>query len=174
MDSLLIVLAALAPDTFFHRPYAVGAWTRWSISGDVNLLLSRRREPSETGFLWKIVLENLSLEVLLSEDRSELISVVMLEEGKEKKLIPGAEMWYVPLESACAEKQASSILSTEEICETILGNFSCTKAEFFDEEGNHFRWLLSEEVIGGVVQYEISFKGTPTRMLRYTLIEHGK
>ena len=174
MDSLLIVLAALAPDPFFHRPYAVGSWTKWSVSGDVSMQFSRRRMSSSDGFLWTIDLDGLRMEVLLSEDREDLISVTILETHEKRKKIPGAQMWYVPLERASAEKQASSILSVGEMCDTTMGRFSCTRAEFFDDEGNVFRWLLCDDVIGGVLQYEIVFKGHPSRVLRYTLTEQGK
>ena len=174
MDSLLIALAALAPDPFFLRSYAVGSWTRWAVSGDVNVKLSRIRVFSETGVLWKIEVDGLLFEVLLSADRSDLISAALLDEQGKIEIIQGAGMWYIPLERVSAQKQADSILSVDEICETTMDTFSCAHAHFSDDEGNHFRWLLCEEVIGGVVQYEIVFKGNPDRVLRYTLIEQGR
>ena len=174
MDSLLIVLAALAPDTFFHHSFPKEASTKWQVSGEVNMQMTRKRGESKEGFLWVVQIENHNLEVLLSKDRSEMISAVQIHANGEKVVIPGANMWYSPLHRASKEQRSKSILSTDVMTKTAMGTFPCKTAMLKDDEGNIFRWTLSDDVIGGVVEYEVVFDGTPKRRLTYTLVEQEK
>ena len=174
MDSLLIVLAALAPETFFDLSYPVGARTKWQVSGEVHMQMTRKRGESKEGFLWVVQLENNNFEVLLSKDRSEMISAMQIHANGEKVAIPGASMWYSPLHRASTEQRSKSILSSDVMTKTALGSFSCKKAVLIDDEGNIFRWTLSDDVIGGVVEYEVVFAGTPKRRIVYMLVEQEK
>lgn len=174
MDSLLIVLAALAPETFFDHSYPVGSWTKWQVSGEVKLQFVRTRGPSTEGYLWVVHMEDKKLEILLSPDRLDMISAIQVHPSGEKTPIPGAGMWYSPLQSSSPEERSKSIVSSSKKEETAIGRLDCTRAMFVDNEGNAFRWTLSDDVIGGVVQYEVVFDGTPKRRLTYTLLEHRK
>ena len=173
MDMLSsVIFASLSQDPFFSLPYKVDTWTKWQVTGTTSLTMTKTRKPSSEGFLWRMEIEELQLDIQLSKDRSEALSLIQVHPNGERERVDG-KLWYSALQQATSDQKKQSVIDEQYALTTELGTFVCRYAEHVDPQGNRFRWFLNDTVIGGVVQFEIQFAGPRIHTLRYTLIESG-
>ena len=104
---------------------------------------------------WRFLTSDKQVLVQLSKDRKDVVSLSMNDsKGQSIPLKAGLEIWYAP-----QPRIEKPIIKGTEECMSKLGKKTCRVAEHIDEEGNQFRWVLLDEVPGGVLQFNANFDG---------------
>ena len=166
-EEILVLLASLSVDPFFTLPYPIHGCTKWKVSGSSDAILLKKSIPHSDGVAWSITIASQCFTVILSRDLHTLLSLTKTEQEKETSSID-VDSWYTAIHPH-DENHKKQCLKGSLSHTTPLGTFSCAEAVFQDIQGNHFRWYLCDDVIGGILEYEIIF-ADKQHSLCFTLI----
>ena len=150
MNEIMPILLFLSSESLWFQESK--AWSEWAMTGPMES--SFRREYVGENH-WRFLTSDKQVLVQLSKDRKDVVSISMNDAtGKEIQLQSGVDIWYTP-----QARITNPVIKGKEECTSQLGTKTCRIAEHTDEEGNHFRWFLLEDVPGGVLQFDANFDG---------------